>query len=161
MAKPPPSWEEATAPCSPGQVTAFCSPCPVLPAPLPSVILQLWPGPGCSPYSPSTLCLLLKAASLENKPGHSRQPSGTSPECKSQVAQLALLCLACSALGGFCAQGQVPTLCWTNSDSFLSCLFGLKDPQHPGLNRVLWFLAGRNVNNKEISCILITWRRLF
>lgn len=45
--------------------------------------------------------LLLKTASLENKPGHSSQPSGTGFECKYQVTQPALLCIACSKLGGF------------------------------------------------------------
>lgn len=55
-----------------------------------------------------------------------------------------------------CGRGQAPTLCETNTDSFIPCLLALRDPQRPGLNRVLWLLAGRNVNNREISCILIT-----
>lgn len=37
----------------------------------------------------------------ENKPGHSSQPSGTVSKRKYQVAQPALLSIACSKLGGF------------------------------------------------------------
>lgn len=76
---------------------------------------------------PSALCLLLKAASLEHKPGLSCQPSGTGSGCKSQLAQLALLCAACAELGGVvCARpaaADKPPLCarQTLTALFLVC----------------------------------------
>lgn len=81
---------------------------------------------------PSALCLLLKAASLENKPGHSHQPSGTGSGCKSQLAQLALLCAACAELGGvLCARPAAtdkPPLCAGQTLTALFLVCSLSEP---------------------------------